>query len=133
VSDPDRRRQALLRALAPLALMALIFWLSSMSSDEEAKPLWEVMLRKLGHFGGYTALALLWFWALRRSAQSAIPIAVAISLVYAVSDEYHQTFVPGRTGTPIDVAIDAAGIAFAMLLIPRMQRAYSAPPAPREG
>src|SRR5688572_26225630 len=104
--------------------MAVIFWLSSMSSDEEAQPVWELILRKLGHFGGYAALAALWYWALRRSAsiRVAVPTAVAIGLVYAVSDEYHQTFVPGRFGTPIDVAIDAAGIAFAAYVIRRAER-----------
>jgi VanZ family protein len=32
-------------------------------------------------------------------------------VLYAASDEIHQTFVSGRHGTPIDVAIDAVGVA----------------------
>ena len=35
-----------------------------------------------------------------------IALALALSLLFAVSDEYHQTFVPGRGGTGTDVAID---------------------------
>ena len=38
---------------------------------------------------------------------------MAISARYAATDEFHQTFVDGRTGTPVDVLIDSAGIAIA--------------------
>ena len=41
------------------------------------------------------------------------PSQCAISLVYAVTDEFHQTFVDGRNGTPVDVLIDSIGIAIA--------------------
>jgi VanZ family protein len=37
--------------------------------------------------------------------------AVVISVLYAISDEYHQHFVHGRHGSPIDVLIDSVGIA----------------------
>ena len=40
-------------------------------------------------------------------------VAMAISLGYAATDEFHQTFVDGRKGTPVDVLIDSAGIATA--------------------
>jgi VanZ family protein len=36
--------------------------------------------------------------------------------MYAVSDEWHQTFVPTRVGTPSDVMIDAAGAALGLAL-----------------
>jgi VanZ family protein len=121
VSEPARRRLTLLRALVPVALMVLIFLLSAMPGDEEAKPVWELVLRKLGHFAGYAALATAWFWALapslRPALRVALPAAAAIALLYAISDEYHQSFVPHRTATPIDVGIDAAGIAAAAIWI----------------
>jgi VanZ family protein len=41
---------------------------------------------------------------------------VAFSLLFAVFDEYHQTFVPGRGGTRTDVAIDALGASLAGLI-----------------
>ena len=44
-----------------------------------------------------------------------MPIAIVVALAYAVSDEWHQSFVPGRTATPVDVAIDAIGIGLAAL------------------
>jgi hypothetical protein len=45
-----------------------------------------------------------------------LALALAFSLLFAVSDEYHQTFVPGRGGTWIDVAIDGLGASVAGLI-----------------
>jgi hypothetical protein len=45
-----------------------------------------------------------------------ILIAAASCALFAISDEYHQTFVPGRGGTWTDVAIDCVGIGLAVLL-----------------
>ena len=53
---------------------------------------------------------LLWFlWYRALEVRSPLP-AVAITLAYAATDEFHQTFVEGRHGTPVDVLIDAAGV-----------------------
>jgi VanZ like family len=43
------------------------------------------------------------------SSGRALALALAFCLLYAISDEYHQTFVPGRGGTWVDVAIDTLG------------------------
>ena len=51
----------------------------------------------------------------RAEVAAAMPIAIAVALAYAVSDEWHQSFVPGRTATPVDVAIDGIGIGLAAL------------------
>ena len=51
----------------------------------------------------------------------ALASAVAIAVAYAVTDELHQTFVPGRNGSPVDVAIDAVGALLAAGLIRRGQ------------
>ena len=97
-----------MRSLIPLALMGAIFLLSAQPGGD---PLawWEVLLRKLGHFGGYAALALLWSWALAPAMRRPLPWALAIAVLYGVSDEYHQTLVEGRRGTALDVSIDALG------------------------
>jgi VanZ family protein len=42
-------------------------------------------------------------------------VAFALSSLYAASDEFHQTFVEGRSGSPVDWAIDTAGAAAAAL------------------
>ena len=83
-----------------------------------------LVLRKLTHFGEYLVLTLLWWWALatRIGSRRALPIAVAIAVGYAITDEIHQTFVDGRVGTPVDVLIDSAGALTAAWLIARARR-----------
>ena len=116
-------RLGALRVLAPLAMMALIFVFSGHPEVNPDFAWWEVVLRKLGHASGYAALTGLWWWALRGRARHPLAWAVAISLAYAVSDEYHQTFVEGRHGTPIDVLVDAVGVAAASTAI-RIRKAH---------
>jgi VanZ family protein len=84
---------------------------------------WDLIGRKVVHAGAYGLLWFLWWRALgyRRAA-----LAAAVTIGYAVTDEYHQSFVAGRHGTPVDVLIDAAGIALTMwwaLRPPRASRA----------
>jgi VanZ family protein len=112
----NRRNRTLLRAIAPLLLMVAIFYFSAQSSTGD-HPWWDVILRKLGHVTGYALLTALWWWALRGVIGRPLLIAVCIAFAYACSDEFHQTFFSGRTGTPVDVAIDSIGMAIAALLI----------------
>ncbi len=112
----SRTRRALLRAIAPLALMGLIFYLSSQRADE-GLDWWDVVFRKIGHIGGYALLTALWAWALAGAVRRPVAVAAGIALVYACSDEYHQGFVETRQGTPVDVLVDAIGIALAVLLL----------------
>lgn len=101
-------------------MMAVIFYLSAQPSAAEY-PAWEVVLRKLGHAGGYALLAFAWWRAFRGLLPSsrrfaAIGAAVVVSLAYAASDELHQSLVTTRHGTPVDVLIDSIGIAAAAML-----------------
>jgi VanZ family protein len=105
--------------LPPLVWMALIFALSAQHGGGHLAPA-EVALRKLAHVAEYLVLALLLLRALRRSGlAAAVPAAMAAALVYAAGDEWHQSFVPGRTATVRDVAIDGVGIALAALAATR--------------
>ena len=106
-----------LRLVLPLALMAGIFYFSAQPFDGPELAWWEVFIRKLGHFAGYLVLALAWAWALESLIDRPRLWAAAISFAYACSDEYHQTFVDGRTGKALDVGIDALGIAAALLVV----------------
>lgn len=73
------------------------------------------------HMAEYALLFLLARFALRSLARFTPPraavVAAALCLLYAASDEWHQTFVPGRGGTWHDVAIDACGIALAWFVV----------------
>jgi VanZ family protein len=106
-----------LRFVPPLALMVLIFLLSAQPDLSTGLGFWDLLLRKLAHAGVFGALTLLWFRALGPLTSRALLGAVTIALLYAVTDEYHQTFVSGRHGSPVDVGIDAIGIGVAVLLI----------------
>jgi VanZ family protein len=110
----------------PLVVMALIFYLSSQPSTAEY-PAWEVVVRKIGHAGGYALLTFMWWRAFRgllptARNSAAIMAAVAVSLAYAASDEVHQAFVNGRHGTPVDVLVDSIGIATVAFLVSRRPR-----------
>jgi VanZ family protein len=106
----------LLRSPAPLALMALIFYLSAQSDPGPEVPR---VVRMLAHAGEFGLLTVLWAWALSPAVaiRRAALVAAAIAFVYAISDEYHQSFVPGRHGDPLDVAIDSVGIAVAVVML----------------
>ena len=107
--------------LPPLALMGVIFVLSSLPADPEQHGVLYVLSRKVAHFCEYALLAALWWRALRTRVphRRALVLGFVIAVLYAVSDEFHQTFESGRNGSPIDVGIDAAGALTALCLIAR--------------
>lgn len=101
----------------PFVLMAVIFFLSAQPNLNSGLGVVDTILRKLVHAGEYGLLAFLLVRALRTTTlrDSALPLAFALSVGYAATDEFHQTFVDGRHGTPVDVGIDAIGAALALL------------------
>ena len=107
--------------LPPLALMGLIFFLSAQPDLSTGLGTWDIVLRKLGHAAVFGLLCLLWWRALRHAAPGSRALAFAwlIAVAYAMTDEWHQTFVTGRHGTPVDVLIDAAGASAAVLIAAR--------------
>lgn len=108
------------RALVPLALMALIFYLSAQPAIAPDLPAWT---RVVAHFTQFALLAAAWAWTLAPAlGRRALVAAAAISFLYALSDEYHQGFVEGRDSDPVDVLVDSAGIAFALSLIAARSR-----------
>lgn len=112
-----RRFSTAARFVPPVALMALIYVLSAQSDLSTGLGFWDLVLRKLAHATVFGALTLLWFRALRPMTARALLAAVTISFLYAFTDEYHQTFVSGRHGSPLDVGIDAIGIGVVVLLV----------------
>ncbi len=113
----------------PLALMALIFALSAQPDLGTDLGVVDLVGRKLVHMTEYGLLFVLWLRALGWRAPWA---AAAIALGYAATDELHQTFVHGRHGTPVDVLIDATGIAIAALLQRRFRRGSRSTLAPSQ-
>ena len=103
----------------PLALMALIYVLSDQPDLSSGLGALDVVLRKLVHMAEYGLLLFLWWRALREYVppRAAVALAFVVTIAYSISDEWHQSFVEGRHGTPVDVAIDAVGMAVAVALI----------------
>lgn len=115
------RVSVVLRFACPVALMSLIFFLSAQPDLSSGLGVWDLVLRKLAHAFLFGALTLLWLRALGPETPRALFWSVTISFIYAMTDELHQTFVPGRSGRPVDVGVDSVGIVIA-ILIARSQR-----------
>jgi VanZ family protein len=89
---------------------AFIYYLSSIPYLRITMAWYDLILRKLAHLFVYAVLARLLaraltgstFWSWKKIFWSSL----ALSFLYACSDEYHQTFVPGRVGCLHDVLID---------------------------
>ena len=102
------------RFAPPLALMLLIFVLSAQPDLNSGLGGWDTVLRKLAHMAEFGLLWFLWWRALGYGHPGP---AIAIALGYAATDELHQSFVQGRHGSPVDWAIDAAGVGIAGALV----------------
>jgi VanZ family protein len=71
------------------------------------------LIRKAAHFTEYGVL----FWLLVRGPMARRPyLALMLCVVYALTDEGHQVFVPGRTASLYDVALDSSGALFSHFL-----------------
>ena len=110
--------------LPPLALMAVIFAFSAQPDLNSGLGLADTIGRKLIHFAEYAVLALLWWRALRTRVDDrrAAIAAFLVTSLYAATDEFHQSFVTGRHGSPIDWAIDSAGAALVTLRLRSRKR-----------
>jgi VanZ family protein len=115
----------------PVVLMAVIWFLSSQPDLSTGLGALDLIGRKLLHAAEYALLSILWFRALEShvSTRAALAAAFLIATGYAAIDEYHQTFVAGRNGSPVDVAIDATGAAIAVLLLRRREAVRLEAPA----
>ncbi|MCI0398053.1 MAG: VanZ family protein [Chloroflexi bacterium] len=69
---------------------------------------WDLLVKKGSHMAAYAVLAWLAYRAAGEGRWAAV-WAVVFSVAYAISDEYHQSFVPDRNGTALDVFIDSIG------------------------
>jgi VanZ family protein len=102
--------------LPVLAWGAVIFALSSIPDLGTGLGGWDLVLRKIAHAAEYAVLGALLVRATTRPG-----LAFALGVSYAVTDEVHQLFVPGRMGSPIDVAVDALGVAVGIVLWQSLQ------------
>ena len=83
---------------------------------EEIDPI----IRKLAHFGLYLLVgisACCLVCTFNTNWKYRVWISIFIGLVYAITDEIHQSFIPGRSGEIRDVIIDTLGVATGILMV----------------
>lgn len=128
LEDIARALRARPRWTAWIALAAWVGFLFYMSSQSPPEPrptstilrAWYMNLR---HAPAYGLLATLILWSLARrgepwaSDRLRIVWAVALTTLYGVSDEIHQSFVPGRDASVLDLITDLVGALFALHLL----------------
>jgi VanZ family protein len=103
----------------------LVLWLFPNASSETLATI-HLITRKIAHFTEYAILGFLAARAFRTSPRSAIRdrwflISATLIVVYALMDEYHQSFVPSRTASVFDSLIDMVGGLTALIIVPRRQ------------
>jgi VanZ family protein len=106
----------------------LVLWLFPNTSPETLLVI-HMVTRKVAHFAEYALLGFLAARAFRGSPRPGLQsrwflASLALVVVYALLDEYHQSFVPSRTGTAYDSLIDMAG-GLAALVITRRSDWFS--------
>ena len=85
----------------------------------------QLVVRKCAHLTEYAILAALLYRALRQKTASlwrAAFLALVIAAIYASLDEFHQSFVASRTGSPGDVGLDVIGAAIGLGLCLALRR-----------
>ena len=98
----------------PVVIWAgLIFYLSSIPYLKTSlETFWDTILRKIAHMVEYSIFFLL----LARAMKKPLIWPIILSILYAISDEFHQSFVPGRAMALVDICFDAAGVLIGYLV-----------------
>ncbi len=114
-----RNIPGIVRWIPAVVIMGIIFFASSRTASQiPFFGQYDVLYKKGGHAIGYALLGIAYFFALppRLSSGYRFSIALLMVILFALSDEFHQSFVEGRTSSIRDVVIDTAGAGFALLI-----------------
>lgn len=122
------KRHTVIYLWLPLvAWMGLIFYLSAQPDLPHPDTGWaDLLVSSLAHAFVFGVLALLWVRALG-DLQHAGRLALILTFVYALSDEFHQAFVPGRVPDLWDLACDALGAALTLIGWAWWRKRHAAP------
>ena len=138
--EKHKRTRIIISGIAVIIWMIVIFIFSAMTGEESGNlssglvhallknipflaesELAHVVIRKLAHMTEYAILCLLIINLEKQIGFKIrlkhILIGIIISCIYAMTDEYHQSFVNERSGNIIDVGIDTLGAAIAGIIV----------------
>lgn len=106
--------------IPPILWMVFIFSLSSRQSIEISEEFFiNFVIFKTLHMLEYAFLYFLFFRAFYtysyKNKKYAFIFAIAATLIFAVSDEFHQSFIPSRQGSLRDIGIDSIGIGLSFM------------------
>lgn len=112
-------------------VMVLIFLFSSIpSTGLPSFGAFDLPAKKGGHMLGYALLGLAFLHGIGWDSPGAGRQAWLLAVLYAVTDEYHQSFVPGRGPWVMDILIDGAGAFLGLLLARLLKSRARYDPAP---
>lgn len=111
--------QKILNLWLPVVVWAVVIYLFSNRTTIKTVDffLGDFLLKKTAHLVEYGVFSTLWYRALINSGvnlKRAMFYSVFVSFIYGVSDEFHQSFIYGRTATLRDVLIDTSGALIAV-------------------
>lgn len=89
----------------------------------------EIIVRKLAHFSIYTLVGIFimaFMLTFNTKLKIQFGVSLSVGLIYAITDEYHQSFVPGRGLSAIDVCIDTSGVFMGILMVLAIVAVYRA-------
>jgi VanZ family protein len=110
-------KRAFFRWMPAMIVMGVIFFASSLPAEDIPQyGIFDFFIKKGGHALGYGLLGLSYFFALptRLSKRYRGLLAFIMAVLFALSDEYHQSFVSGRNARITDVVIDGIGAGLAL-------------------
>src|SRR3989344_5498396 len=106
---PESKFKKVVNLWLPVFLWGVvIFTLSSIRQITVAEFfLWDFAAKKVAHLGEYAVLYAL----ILRATETKWVLSFFLTMIYAMSDEIHQSFVPGRTAAIYDLSLDFSGSA----------------------
>lgn len=112
-------KTAVSRWLPAVVMMGVIFVFSSLPSSRIPNyGAVDVLIKKGGHAIGYGLLGFSYYYALpkRLSRFYRGITALMMAIIFALSDEYHQSFVQGRSSSLTDIVVDGIGATIAVVI-----------------
>lgn len=106
------------RWIPAFLIMATIFWFSATpSQDLPDYGFLDTLVKKGGHMLGYALLASAYWYGFKLDPKK-LWLAWVLAVLYAASDEFHQSFTPGRHPSWVDIlGFDGGGAAFGLGVI----------------